>query len=155
MENRLKMPLATYVLYHSEYSEGEKAFDMIYQLLCRDTERPLTDGIDIPVYLRTGKDGDNILPINFGESGKTAIIILIDEKMFCSKVWRDYIEELANNVSDTIKIYGIGLYQYAFEISSKIETIQAIKLSNYCFEDNWDLIQTRLLESFYRFLTNP
>lgn len=155
MENRLKMPLATYVLYHSEYSEGEKAFDMIYQLLCRDTERPLTDGIDIPVYLRTGKDGDNILPINFGESGKTAIIILIDEKMFCSKVWRDYIEELANNVSDTIKIYGIGLYQYAFEISSKTETIQAIKLSNYCFEDNWDLIQTRLLESFYRFLTNP
>lgn len=155
MDNRLKMPLATYVLYHSEYSEGEKAFDMIYQLLCRDTERPLTDGIDIPVYLRTGKNGDNILPINFGESGKTAIIILIDEKMFCSKVWRDYIEELANNVSDTIKIYGIGLYQYAFEISSKTETIQAIKLSNYCFEDNWDLIQTRLLESFYRFLTNP
>lgn len=155
MDNRLKMPLATYVLYHSEYSEGEKAFDMIYQLLCRDTERPLTDGIDIPVYLRTGKDGDNILPINFGESEKTAIIILIDEKMFCSKVWRDYIEELANNVSDTIKIYGIGLYQYAFEISSKTETIQAIKLSNYCLEDNWDLIQTRLLESFYRFLTNP
>ena len=67
---KIKMPLATYVLYHSDYSDGEKAFDMIYQLLCRDIDRPLTDGIDIPVYLRTGKDGDNILSINYDESDK-------------------------------------------------------------------------------------
>ena len=49
-KGQLTMPLATYVLYHSEYSEGEKAFDVIYQLLCRDINRPLTDGIDIPVF---------------------------------------------------------------------------------------------------------
>ena len=94
---KIKMPLATYVLYHSDYSDGEKAFDMIYQLLCRDIDRPLTDGIDIPVYLRTGKDGDRILRINFEESEKVAIIILIDEQMFCSKVWRDYIDDLAEH----------------------------------------------------------
>lgn len=152
---KIKMPLATYVLYHSDYSDGEKAFDMIYQLLCRDIDRPLTDGIDIPVYLRTGKDGDRILRINFEESEKVAIIILIDEQMFCSKVWRDYIDDLAEHTSDNVKIYGIGLYQYAFEISSKTEKIQAIKLDNDCFEDNWKLIQTRLLESLYRLLTNP
>ena len=51
----IQMPLATYVLYHSEFSDGECIFNMIYQLLCRDIEKPLTDGIDIPVYLRTGK----------------------------------------------------------------------------------------------------
>lgn len=152
---KIKMPLATYVLYHSDCSDGEKAFDMIYQLLCRDIDRPLTDGIDIPVYLRTGEDGDSILSINFEESEKVAIIILIDEQMFCSKVWRDYIDDLVERTSDNVKIYGIGLYQYAFEISSKTEKIQAIKLDNYCFEDNWKLIQTRLLESFYRLLTNP
>ena len=38
-KEQLKMPLATYVLYHSEYAEGEKAFEVIYQLLCRDVER--------------------------------------------------------------------------------------------------------------------
>lgn len=147
------MPLATYVLYHSEYAEGEKAFDVIYQLLCRDTERPLTDGIDIPVYLRTGKDGDEILPIKFSESKKTAIIILIDEKMFCSAVWREYINNLPTK-KPNVKIYGIGLCQYAFEISSNIDMLQAIKLDNYCFMDNVNLIQTRLLESLYRLLTN-
>ncbi len=152
---KIKMPLATYVLYHSDYSDGEKAFDMIYQLLCRDTERPLTDGIDIPLYLRTGKDGDNIPSINFDESEKVAIIVLIDENMFCSKVWRDYIDCLADRINDNIKIYGIGLFKYAFEITSKIEKNQEIKLDNGCFEDNWNLIQTRLLESLYRLLTNP
>ncbi|MBR6063205.1 MAG: TIR domain-containing protein [Bacteroidales bacterium] len=152
---KIKMPLATYVLYHSDYSDGEKAFDMIYQLLCRDIDRPLTDGIDIPVYLRTGKDGDNILSINYDESDKVAIIMLIDEQMFCSTKWRKYIDDIAAHTSDNVKIYGIGLYQYAFEISTKTEKIQAIKLENYCFEDNWKLIQTRLLESLYRLLTNP
>ena len=154
-KGQLTMPLATYVLYHSEYSEGEKAFDMVYQLLCRDVERPLTDGIDIPVYLRTGKDGDEILPIDFSESEKTAIIILIDNKMYCSKVWRDYIDKLASKVSDDIKIFGICLCKYAYEISTKTEMLQAIKLKNYCFMDNVDLIQTRLLESLFRLLTNP
>ena len=159
----LTMPLATYVLYHSEYSEGEKAFDVIYQLLCRDINRPLTDGIDIPVFLRTGKDGEEILPIEFDKSKKTAVVILIDENMFCSKVWRDYIDNLAVDAkkineakkSDDIKIYEIGLCQYAFEISSKTEMLQAIKLDNYRFMDNVDLIQTRLLESLYRLLTHP
>lgn len=154
-KEQLKMPLATYVLYHSEYAEGEKAFEVIYQLLCRDVERPLTDGIDIPVYLRTGKDGDEILQIDFSESEKTAIVILIDNKMYCSKVWRDYIDKLASNVSDDIKIYGICLCKYAYEISSKTEMLQAIKLDSYCFMDNVDLIQTRLLESLYRLLTDP
>ena len=154
-KEQLKMPLATYVLYHSEYAEGEKAFEVIYQLLCRDIERPLTDGIDIPVYLRTGKDGDEILPIDFSESEKTAIVILIDNKMYCSQVWRDYIDKLASNVSDNIKIYGICLCKYAYEISSKTEMLQAIKLNSYCFMDNVDLIQTRLLESMYRLLTDP
>ena len=154
-KEQLKMPLATYVLYHSEYAEGEKAFEVIYQLLCRDVERPLTDGIDIPVYLRTGKDGDEILQIDFSESEKTAIVILIDNKMYCSKVWRDYIDKLASNVSDNIKIYGICLCKYAYEISSKTEMLQAIKLNSYCFMDNVDLIQTRLLESLYRLLTDP
>lgn len=153
-KEQLTMPLATYVLYHSEYAEGEKAFDVIYQLLCRDIERPLTDGIDIPVYLRTGKDGDAILPIKFDESEKTAIIILIDEKMFCSAVWRDYINNLPAKKSN-VKIYGIGLFKYAFEISSNIDMLQAIKLDNYRFMDNVTLIQTRLLESLYRLLTNP
>ena len=155
MDNRLKMPLATYVLYHSEFSEGEKAFDMIYQLLCRDTDRPLTDGIDIPVYLRSGKDGDDILQIDFDESEKTAIIILIDEKMFCSQTWRDYLKIIEKKCDEHIKIYGIGLCNYAFEISSKIEKNQEIKLDKYSFEDNWELIQTRLLESLYRQLTDP
>ena len=155
MENKLKMPLATYVLYHPDYSDGEKAFDMIYQLLCRDIERPLTDGIDIPVYLRIGKDGDDIKPISFEDSEKTAIIVLIDENMFCSNVWRNYLNDIVIKCDDNIKIYGIGLCNYAFEISTETEKIQAIKLNDYCFEDNWELIQMRLLESFYRLLTNP
>lgn len=154
METELKMPLATYVLYHSEYSDGEKAFDMIYQLLCRDVERPLTDGIDIPTFLRTANDTDNIIDIDLTISKKTAIILLIDENMFCSSVWREYIDNLSI-INEEVKLYAIGLCQYAFEISKVVQYNQSIILNNYNFEENWNLIQTRLLESLYRLITCP
>ena len=155
METELKMPLATYVLYHSEYSDGEKAFDMIYQLLCRDVEKPLTDGIDIPTFLRTASDTDSIADIEVGISKKTAIILLIDEKMFCSRVWRTYIDNLSNIVNEDVRLYAIGLYEYAFEISSVVKYNQSIKLNKFSYEENWNLIQIRLLESLYRLITNP
>lgn len=155
MGTRLTMPLSTYVLYHSEYSDGEKAFDMIYQLLCRDVERPLTDGIDIPTFLRTANDTDNIIGIDLTISKKTAIILLIDENMFCSSVWRKYIDNLSNIINEDVKLYAIGLCQYAFEISKVIQYNQSITLNNYNFKENWNLIQTRLLESLYRLITCP
>lgn len=155
MQTELKMPLATYVLYHSEYPDGEKAFDMIYQLLCRDVERPLTDGIDIPTFLRTASDTDCIPDIDVNISKKTAIILLIDENMFCSTKWRKYIDNLSSVINDDVKVFAIGLCQYAFEISSVVQFNQSIRLNNYNFTGNWNLIQTRLLESLYRLITNP
>ena len=155
MKTELQMPLATYVLYHSEYPDGEKAFDLIYQLLCRDVERPLTDGIDIPTFLRTASDTESIPDIDVNISKKTAIILLIDEKMFCSRLWQKYIDNLSNVINDDVKVYAIGLCQYAFEISSVVKYNQSIRLNNFSFEENWNLIQIRLLESLYRLITNP
>lgn len=159
MEEKIKMPLATYVLYHSNYADGEQAFEMIYQLLCRDVKKPLTDGIDIPVYLRTSADVDTIKEIDFSESDKTAVIVLIDENMFCSEVWRNYLQQivLISTTNANVKIYPIALYQYGFEILNDISKGQGLKAesNNYSFKDNWDLIQTRLLEFLYRFLTDP
>lgn len=159
MEEKMKMPLAAYVLYHSDYADGEKAFEMIYQLLCRDVNKPLTDGIDIPVYLRTGADEDTIKEIDFSESDKIAVIVLIDENMFCSQVWRTYLQQIVqkNTTNANIKIYPISLCQFGFEITNDILNDQGLKVesNNYSFIDNWDLIQTRLLETLYRFLTDP
>lgn len=153
------MPLATYVLYHSEYAVGEQAFEMIYQLLCRDVNKPLTDGIDIPVYLRTGANGDTIKEIDYSESDKIAVIVLIDENMFCSETWSNYLQQIVkiSTTNANVKIYPIALCQYGFEIIDGISKLQGLKAesNNYSFKDNWDLIQTRLLETLYRFLTVP
>ena len=153
MRKESKMPLAVYVLFHSEYLDGEAAFDKMYQLLCRDVGKPLIDGIDIPVYLRTDYNG-KILNIDFSVSEKTAVVVLIDERMFCSQLWRDYIDGIVSKDGNAVKIYCIGLCNYAFEITEKIGKIQAIKLKNYVFGDNWREIQIRLLESLFRFLTD-
>ncbi len=150
-----KMPLATYVLYHSDFTEGEACFNKIYQLLCRDIERPLTDGIDIPVYACVGSDDLETAKIHYDDSDKVAIIVLIDEKMFCSKYWRDYLQTLSNKLPNNAYIYSVGLCEYAFEICPELNKFQGIVLSDYSFENNWSLIEMRLLESLFRLMTNP
>ena len=52
----MKKNLAVYVLFHSQYEQGKATYSDIYKLLCRDANHPFEDGLDIPVYLRTGDD---------------------------------------------------------------------------------------------------
>lgn len=52
----MKKNIAVYVLYHSQYEQGKIIYGNIYKLLCRDANHPFQDGLDIPVYLRTGDD---------------------------------------------------------------------------------------------------
>ena len=65
MNSFIKMPLSVYVLYHKNYKEGKEVYTDMYHLLCRNPERPLTNGIVIPVFLRTGGEGENIPEIKF------------------------------------------------------------------------------------------
>ena len=83
MDKQIKMPLSVYVLYHKDYIQGREAYTDMYHLLCRNPERPLTDGIDIPVFLRTGGGGQKISKIELGQSSKNAIFLLVDELMYC------------------------------------------------------------------------
>ena len=62
-------------------------------MLCRDANHPFEDGLDIPVYLRTGDDDQlrDISPINLDNTEKVFILLLVDDKMYCSDVWHNYI----------------------------------------------------------------
>jgi hypothetical protein len=156
MEERIRMPLSIYILFHLDYKEGLNIYTKMYHLLCRNPERPLTDGIDIPVYLRTGGNGRQIPEISFEQSKKTALFLLIDEHMYCSHTWEKYIEYLTNASNDNVKIYPVVLFKYGFEINPRINMNQFIKLTSYSLLDdcNWIEFQKRIYDDLIRLLVN-
>ena len=153
----MRRNLAVYVLYHSQYSQGKAAYSDIYKLLCRDADHPFEDGLDIPVYLRTGDDDTmrTIRPIDVNSAEKIYILLLIDDNMYCSDVWQRYISQIvqakADN-NDRIVISCIALSKFAFDIGHNLSERQFIRLNTLSIKDNWQEFQIRLFDSLIRFI---
>ena len=153
MDKRIKMPLSVYVLYHKDYEDGNAAYTHIYHLLCRNPERPLTDGIDIPVFLRTGGNEQKIPKINFDQSLKNVILLLVDEHMYCCSIWKDYVEQILDNLDANTKIFPIALFKYSYDLNAKLGKTQFVTLKSYSIKDNWTEFQTRIFDGLIRFIT--
>lgn len=153
MNSFIKMPLSVYVLYHKNYKEGKEVYTDMYHLLCRNPERPLTNGIDIPVFLRTGGEGENIPEIKFNQSSKNVIFLLVDEFMYCCHTWKEYIKFLSSKIDDNTKIYPISLFKYAYEINPNLQKKQFITLKSFSIKSNWNEFKTRIFDILIRFIT--
>ncbi|MEN5059032.1 hypothetical protein [Sphingobacterium kitahiroshimense] len=153
MNTSIKMPLSVYVLYHKDYKEGKEIYTDMYHLLCRNPECPLTDGIDIPVFLRTGGDGQEIPKITLNQSSKNVILLLVDEFMYCCSLWKVYIQYLLSVTDDNTKIYPISLFKHAYDINSVLKTQQFITLKSFSIKENWNEFQTRIFDILIRFIT--
>ena len=153
MDRKIKMPLSVYVLYHKDYKEGKEVYTDIYHLLCRNPERPLTDGVDIPVFLRTGGDGEEIPEIKLAQSAKNVIFLLVDEYLYCCPLWKKHIEALLSTVDNKTKIYPISLFKYSYDINKDLQKNQFITLNSYSIKDNWREFQTRVFDILIRFIT--
>lgn len=151
--NKTKMPLSIYVLYHKDYKEGKEIYTDMYHLLCRNPEHPLTDGIDIPVFLRTGGVGQNIPKIKFDQSSKNVIFLLVDELMYCCPTWKEYVKSLLLTIDENTKIYPISLFKYAYDINPDLQKKQFITLKSFSVKSNWNEFQTRIFDILIRFIT--
>lgn len=153
----MKKNLVVYVLYHSQYEQEKAIYRDIYKLLCRDTNHPFQDGLDIPVYLRTGDDDQmcDIKPISINNTEKTFILLLVDDKMYCSDVWHKYIGsvvKLQRENTNKVQILCVELSKYAFDIGHGLSDKQFIRLNSYSIYDNWKEFQIRLFDNLIRFI---
>jgi len=153
----MKKNLAVYVLFHSQYEQGKATYSDIYKLLCRDANHPFEDGLDIPVYLRTGDDEQmrDIKPISLNNTNKTFILLLVDDNMYCSDVWHKYLGEvvaLQHDHADNVQIICVELSKFAFDIGYNLPDKQFIRLKSFSIRDNWQEFQIRLFDNLIRFI---
>lgn len=153
----MKKNLAVYVLFHTQYEQGKATYSDIYKLLCRDANHPFEDGLDIPVYLRTGDDEkmSDIKSISLDNTDKTFILLLVDDEMYCSDVWKKYLEEvvaLEHDNPDKVQIVCVELSKCAFDIGHGLSDKQFIRLKSFSIRDNWEEFQIRLFDNIIRFI---
>ena len=155
----MNLPVAIYILFHSSCKDGLKYYTEIYKLLCRDADRPFTDGIDIPVYMRTGSDEDkNTIPeINISSSEKTLILLLVDDYMYCSRKWSEYISYIRKIQEDNkqkVCMQCIALCGNAFDLDEELGKQQFISLPTYELleEQSWNEFQIRVFDAIIRFI---
>ena len=144
-------PLSIYFLYHSENKEGHEIYDRLYKLLCRDAGEPLYDGLDIPIYFSTGSDTQSINVIDYARAENTVILLLIDQKMYISKAWKNMVKDIPN--TSNVWLCPISQCQYAFDFSDRTEYQQFISLKTYSVLENWQEFKTRLFDYLIRSLS--
>ncbi len=151
----IKIPLSIHVFYHRECTEGARLYSDLYRLLCRNPDCPYMDGLDIPVYFATGDDSDIGKTVKMVEmdSQKNLILLLIDDNMFCSEMWRTYVKSLIDRHDNQLKIVGIKLSHHAFVFLEELSNDQMITPKcNSVFHDFEDF-KTRLYDTIIRFLS--
>lgn len=147
-------PLSIYVLYHSENKEGHEIYDRLYKLLCRDAGEPFNGGLDIPVYFSTGSDTQPVNEIDYTRSEKMIILLLIDQKMYISSVWRDVVKNIPN--TSKVCLCPVSQSQFALDFSDRIADQQFISLKTYSIIENWQEFKTRLFDYLIRSISdNP
>lgn len=151
----MKMPLSIYIAYDKDYEHGPKIFKDLYSLLCRDPQDPLTDGLDIPVYLRTNVDG-NVKEIENPDSERVLVLLLVDDSMYDhQEIWSPFVDDLFRKKSDNESFFveGVKLSQYAFSLNGKLQKEQFITISKNIGRDTWNLeFKTRILDLLLRIL---
>jgi hypothetical protein len=128
-EEKMKQPLTLYVLWHPGFKDGEKYANAIFTTFSRDVKEPLTRGIGIPVYFRTGTVERNIpLPIDVEKSERTAVVALIDAKFVINEEWTSYLNDLNDKISPPHILYPVAVTSSAFNLEGDVPKINFIRL---------------------------
>jgi hypothetical protein len=160
-----KSPLNIYVVWHPDFKDGKKYADFIYKTFNRDTEFALKRNLNIPVFYRSEPDEATKIPIPipYTEAERNAVVVLIDDELFHSTGWEQYVEtEILEKIKDNPnnRVYPIAFSKNAYHLAEKdLSVLQFIQANDVKNDDKakeliqrWKLIRTRLLHDFARLM---
>lgn len=149
----MKTPLSVHILYHSKYSEGQKIYQELYKLLCRNTRNPFADGLDIPVFFGTDDGNGRIQQVTEDISEKKLFFLLVDKHMRVDKEWQHYVRnEIIPLQDDNCILVCIDLYKYSYEFLTELKYNQFIGFHSEPLSQHWDDFELRVYDILIRFL---
>lgn len=147
-----KQPLSVYFVYHPNTQEYvTAAVEECYRSLQRNSEKPFSRFINIPVFYKTSLS-EEILPSQINsKSEKTMIFLLIDNNVIIDKNWTNYYINLYNNSQFTTLPVAISGNTFNIKEFEKNNCIRAFEFEEGCFNECFLLSVTH---EIYRWLLN-
>lgn len=131
--------LVVYVVWHPRYPSGLDLARALHTDLAGDPDDPVSEGVGVPVYYRTGTPGaPRPAPIDLDGARHTAVVVLVDSEMVVardkdwakgagvdgpSKNWGEYVVDLwqrADASEGRHRILPVALTRDAFSFDDKI-----------------------------------
>lgn len=150
----MQTPLSVYLLIDKNNRLASEIFNRFYTLLCRDVEKPLSDGLDIPVYLISNDENGEIKSIDFQQSEKNAIFFFADMAVYLGDTkWRDYILRLNKQIESGTPavLYSVKQFEYATDLGF-INKDQMILPPNDDIITGWDEVSSRIYDCLIRYM---
>lgn len=150
----MQTPLSVYLLIDKNNRLASEIFNRFYTLLCRDVEKPLSDGLDIPVYLISNDENGEIKSIYFEQSEKNAIFFFADMAVYLGDTkWRDYILKLKKQIEGGAPavLYSVKQFEYATDLSF-IKKDQMIIPPNNDIIAGWDEVSSHIYDCLIRYM---
>ena len=150
----MQTPLSVYLLIDKNNRLASEVFNRFYTLLCRDVEKPLSDGLDIPVYLISNDENGEIKSIDFEQSEKNAIFFFADMAVYLGDTkWRDYILKLKKQIEGGAPavLYSVKQFEYATDLSF-IKKDQMIIPPNDDIIAGWDEVSSHIYDCLIRYM---
>lgn len=150
----MQTPLSVYLLIDKNNRLASEIFNRFYTLLCRDVEKPLSDGLDIPVYLISNDENGEIKSIDFEQSEKNAIFFFADMAVYLGDTkWRDYILKLKKQIEGGAPavLYSVKQFEYATDLSF-IKKDQLIIPPNDDIIAGWDEVSSHIYDCLIRYM---
>jgi hypothetical protein len=150
----MQTPLSVYLLIDNKNNKITEIFNRFYTLLCRDVEKPLSDGLDIPVILISNDENGNIGPIDFTQSEKNAIFFFVDMAVYLGDTkWKNYINGLKKQIEEGVPaiLYSVKQFEFATDLSF-INKDQMILPPNDDIIAGWDEVSSRIYDCLIRYM---
>ncbi|WP_107925228.1 TIR domain-containing protein [Lysinibacillus parviboronicapiens] len=146
-------PLNIFIAWHSSFENGRNLANSIFSYYNHDINNPLSRGIGIPVFFRTGQTPLNI---DLTNAEYNAVILLVDDNMVIDKQWEKYIEEIFMQVEKFNAksiILPIAISDNAFKLSNRLPTKNFIRLYDVDSKKE-DFLLSRTTHELCRLLYN-
>ena len=90
------------VVWNTEFSAGKDLARHVFSRLCRNSERPASRGLGIPVYFHSGlTPAEAKLPdaLELDAAETTVVIALLDTSIRADQAWRDSVRDIERQIA--------------------------------------------------------
>src|ERR1035437_10153831 len=150
-----KPRLVLRVIWSAEFPNGSEFARHIYSRLCRDSERPASRGLGIPVYFHTGAiPAAANLPgaLDLDAAETTVVIILIDTSIRADQAWRDCVRDIEGQVTGTGRRHLFLPIACEDRVLTVVDKTNCIRLYNVEPKDRPDRLTAALTHELARLL---